>query len=202
MTGLRPRPPWTRWRAICATGCAGFADPYLRERLADIEDMVGRLMVALGGMAPKPAGAAGRILLVRRLGPADLLDWHARGIAGLAIEEASPSGHAAILARALGLPALAVDRGAVEAAASRAMTRCSMPKKATLILRPEPDVIQVYDRALEARTCAPAALATYRDRPAVTKDGTAMRLMLNVGLALELDQLERDRRRRDWPVPH
>jgi phosphotransferase system enzyme I (PtsP) len=92
------------------------ADPYLRERLADIEDMTGRLMVALGGMAPKPERADGVVLLVRRLGPADLLDWHARGIAGIAIEEASPSGHAAILARALGLPALAVDRGAVEAA--------------------------------------------------------------------------------------
>ena len=38
---------------------------------------------------------------------------------------------------------------------------------------------------------APAELATYRDRPAVTKDGTVMSLMLNVGLALELDQLER-----------
>ena len=87
------------------------ADPYLRERLADIEDMVGRLMVALGGMAPKPERADGFVLLVRRLGPADLLDWHARGIAGVAIEEASASGHAAILARALGLPALQVDRG-------------------------------------------------------------------------------------------
>jgi phosphotransferase system enzyme I (PtsP) len=70
------------------------ADPYLRERLADIEDMIGRLMVALGSMTPKPERADGRLLLVRRLGPADLLDWHARGIAGVAIEEASPSGHA------------------------------------------------------------------------------------------------------------
>ena len=87
------------------------ADPYLRERLADIEDMIGRLMVALGGMAPKPERADGLVLLVRRLGPADLLDWHSRGIVGVAVEEASPSGHAAILARALGLPALAVDRG-------------------------------------------------------------------------------------------
>jgi phosphotransferase system enzyme I (PtsP) len=166
------------------------ADPYLRERLADIEDMIGRLLVALGGMAPKPERADGRLLLVRRLGPADLLDWHARGIAGVAIEEASPSGHAAILARALGLPALAVDRGALEAA-HEGDDALLDAEGATLILRPEPDVIQVYDRALAARTVRAAALAGYRDRPAVTKDGTAMCLMINVGLALELDQLER-----------
>ncbi len=166
------------------------ADPYLRERLADIEDMTGRLMVALGGMAPKPATAEGFVLLVRRLGPADLLDWHARGIAGVAIEEASASGHAAILARALGLPALQVDRGAVEAA-NDGDDALLDAEGATLILRPERDVLQVYERALAARTVRAAALAGYRDRPAVTRDGTVIGLMLNVGLALELDQLER-----------
>jgi phosphotransferase system, enzyme I, PtsP len=166
------------------------ADPYLRERLADIEDMVNRLMVALGGMAPKPAYAEGSILLVRRLGPADLLDWHARGIAGVAIEEASPSGHAAILARALGLPALAVERGAVEAATSGEDALLDAEGEA-LILRPESAVLQVYERALAVRSVRAAELATYRDRPAITRDGTMMSLMLNVGLALELDQLER-----------
>lgn len=165
-------------------------DPYLRERLADIEDMVGRLMVALGGMPPKPERADGYILLVRRLGPADLLDWHRRGIAGVAIEEASPAGHAAILARALGLPALQVDRGAVEAAQEGDPALLDA-EGGTLILRPEPEVVQVYERALAARSVRAAALAAYRDRPAITKDGTEISLMLNVGLALELDQLDK-----------
>jgi phosphotransferase system enzyme I (PtsP) len=165
-------------------------DPYLRERLADIEDMIGRLLLALGGGAAKPDRADGFLLLVRRLGPADLLDWHARGIAGIAIEDASSSGHAAILARALGLPALQVDRGAVEAAhlGDDALLDA---EGGTLILRPEPEVIQVYERALAARSVRAASLAKYRDIPAVTLDGTPISLMLNVGLALELDQLEK-----------
>jgi phosphotransferase system enzyme I (PtsP) len=166
------------------------ADPYLRERLADIEDMIGRLLVALGGAKAKPDRADGAILLVRRLGPADLLDWHSRGIAGVAIEEASPSGHAAILARALDLPALQVDRGAVEAG-NEGDEALLDAEGATLILRPEPDVVQVYDRALAARSERAVALLAYRDKPAVTKDGICMKLMLNVGLAMELDQLER-----------
>lgn len=166
------------------------ADPYLRERLADIEDMIGRLMVALGGMPPKPDRADGMILIVRRLGPADLLDWHSRGIAGLAIEEASASGHAAILARALGIPTLQVERGAVEAAIEGEQVLLDA-EEGTLILRPEPEVIQVYEHALVVRGERAVALAGYRDIPTVTKDGTALKLMLNVGLALELDQLER-----------
>ncbi|HTQ72045.1 MAG TPA: putative PEP-binding protein [Acidocella sp.] len=166
------------------------ADPYLRERLADIEDMVGRLMVALGGMAPKPERADGMILIVRRLGPADLLDWHTRGIAGIAIEEASASGHAAILARALSIPALQIERGAVEAAVEGELALLDA-EEGTLVLRPEPEVIQVYERALAARNERAAALTSYRDLPTITKDGTELKLMLNVGLALELDQLER-----------
>ena len=58
------------------------------------------------------------ILVARRMGPAELLGWHARGIAAIAIEEASPSGHAAILARALGIPAIGGLRGILDAAES------------------------------------------------------------------------------------
>jgi phosphotransferase system, enzyme I, PtsP len=166
------------------------ADPYLRERLADIEDMVGRLMVALGGAEPKPERADGVILVVRRLGPADLLDWHARGIAGVVIEEASPSGHAAILARALGLPALQVERGALEATHEGDETLLDAIG-ATFTLRPEPEVIALYERAMAARSERAQKLIAYRDLPSVTRDGTEITLMMNVGLALELDQLDR-----------
>jgi phosphotransferase system enzyme I (PtsP) len=166
------------------------ADPYLRERLADIEDMVDRLLTALGAGRPKPERADGMILVVRRLGPAELLDWHRRGIAGVAIEEASPGGHAAILARALEIPALAVEGGALEA--SREGDDAMLDAEGgAFILRPDPDVIRLYDRAIAARSGRAAALAAYRDRPSQTKDGTPITLMLNVGLQMELDQLQR-----------
>ncbi len=165
-------------------------DPYLRERLADIEDMVDRLLTALGAGRPKPDNAAGMILVVRRLGPAELLDWHRRGIAGVVIEEASPSGHAAILARALEIPALAVEAGALDQ--SREGDDAMLDAEGgAYILRPDPDVIRLYERAIAARSGRAAALAAYRDRPSRTKDGTAITLMLNIGLQMELDQLQR-----------
>jgi phosphotransferase system enzyme I (PtsP) len=171
-------------------------DPYLRERLADLEDMAGRLLMALdGGAEPDPV-PPGAILLARRIGPAELLDWHGRGIAGAVVEEASPNGHAAILARALGIPAVGGVRGIIEAAEAGdeivvdAEDSHSGGHSAQVILRPEQDVKQVYERALLARSERQAGWAAFRDRPATSRDGTHVRLMLNVGLALELAQLD------------
>ena len=165
------------------------SDPYLRERLADMEDMAGRLLTTLTGKAPRPDIPPGAILLTRRLGPAELLDWHAGGIAGVAIEEASPSGHAAILARALGIPAVGAVRGMLDTAepGDEAVVDGD---DGQLVLRPEADVRQVYVRMQEAVTARNAGWAGLRDRPARTRDGVDLKLMLNVGLSLELAQLD------------
>ncbi len=164
-------------------------DPYLRERLADLEDLAGRLLQALdGGSAPGPV-PPGSILVVRRLGPAQLLQWHASGIAGVAIEEASPSGHAAILARALGLPAVGSVRGLLEAM-SPGDEAVLDADEGQLILRPDAEVRDHYCRAIEARASRRAGYGRLRQEPSVTADGTPFSLMLNVGLVLELEQLE------------
>jgi phosphotransferase system enzyme I (PtsP) len=164
-------------------------DPYLRERLSDLEDLAGRLLSELDGNSADTPVVPGAILLARRLGPAELLDWHARGIAGVVIEEGSPAGHAAIMARALGLPTLGGARGAVDAADPEDEAVLDADES-QLILRPESDVKQVYLRALEARIALQAGWVVLRDKPAVTKDGQGVRLMLNVGLNIELDQLD------------
>ncbi len=165
------------------------ADPYLRERLADLEDLAGRLLVSLDGSVRPTEEAAGVILLVRRLGPAQLLDWHARGIAGVVIEEGSAGGHAAIVARALGLPAMGGARGAMDAA-EPGDDAVLDADEGTLILRPDPAVRTAYGRALAARAVRSAAWSELRSAPSVTRDGTPFRLMMNAGLALELNQLE------------
>ena len=165
-------------------------DPYLRERLADMEDLANRLLTTLSGDAPRTDIPAGAILLARRLGPAELLDWHARGIAGVAIEEASPAGHAAILARALDIPSVGATRGMLETAEPGDLAVID-GDEGQLMLRPDADVRDAYTRALEARGARYARWSTLIGRPAATADGTALKLMLNVGLSMELSQLDR-----------
>ncbi len=164
-------------------------DPYLRERLADVEDLAAQLLQALdGGSAPGPV-SPGTILVVRRLGPAQLLQWHACGIAGVAIEEASPAGHAAILARALGLPTLGGVRGLLDTMGPGDEAVLDADE-GQLILRPEAEVRDNYQRVQEARALRRAGYGRLRKEPSVTADGTPFALMLNVGLALELEQLD------------
>jgi phosphotransferase system enzyme I (PtsP) len=166
------------------------SDAYLRERLADMEDLANRLLTALTGETPRAPVPENAILLARRLGPAELLDWHARGISGVAVEEASPAGHAAILARALGIPAIGGLRGMLDSAevGDDAVVDAD---EGQFILRPETQVRDVYLRAREVRDAKYAELGTWRNRPAATADGIKLKLMLNVGLSLELPQLER-----------
>lgn len=164
-------------------------DPYLRERLADLEDLAGRLMTALDDGAPPPPDARGAILVARRLGAAELLDWHARGVAGIVVEEASAAGHAAILARALGLPALGGVRGLLDTAEDGDQAVLDADDE-QLVLRPEQAVLAVYARAISERTERQAGWAGLRGRRAATSDGVPIQLMLNVGLSLELIQLD------------
>ena len=167
------------------------SDPYLRERLADMEDLAGRLLSTPCSATRRAAAVPpGAILLARRLGPAELLDWHGRGIAGVAIEEASPAGHAAILARALGIPALGGARGMLDSAepGDEAVVDAD---EGQLVLRPEAEVrASLRPRAGGAERAARRLGGAARP-PGVTADGTPSALMLNVGLSLELAQLDR-----------
>ena len=168
------------------------ADPYLRERLADLEDLAGRLLAALAkgsGGGENVAIPRGAILFARRLGPAQLLEWHARGIGGVMIEEGSTAGHAAILARALGLPALGGARGALDAV-EEGDTAVLDADDGQLILRPDQEVSAAYDRALITRQKLEQGFAATRDLPARTADGVKLTLMLNVGLGMEVEQLD------------
>ena len=165
------------------------ADPYLRERLADLEDLADRLLSALDGGGDTAAVPRGAILLARRLGPAQLLQWHARGIGGIVIEEGSTAGHAAILARALGIPAVGNARGVLDAFEDGDSAVLDADE-GLLILRPDIEVRTAYDRALQVRLQIEAGFAQQRHLPARTADGVDLHLMLNVGLALEVEQLE------------
>ena len=165
-------------------------DVYLRERLADMEDLANRLLTTLTGEEPRGTLPPNAILLARRLGPAELLDWHAAGIAGVAIEEASPAGHAAILARALDIPAVGATRGMLDTAEPGDIAVID-GDEGQLVLRPEADVRTAYTRALEARGQRYARWSTLIGKPAATVDGTQLKLMLNIGLSMELPQLNR-----------
>lgn len=165
-------------------------DPYLRERLHDLEDLDNRLLRILGGDEGRPQISEERsVLVARRLGPAELLEYANTGLRGILMEEAAASSHAAIVARALGIPTL----GGIEGLTTRIDQGDWLivdAEQGILHVRPDDSLYDAYKARVALRSERQAGYAALRDKPARTKDGTNVRLMLNAGLELDLDMME------------
>jgi phosphotransferase system enzyme I (PtsP) len=167
------------------------SDPYLRERLFDLEDLANRLQQHLSGRPPSAAWAelpSEFILVASAMGPAELLDYARRRITGLVLEEGSPTAHVAIVARAFDIPVV----GRVNEATSRIEAGDIIVvdgDHAQVFIRPSADVQQSVATAVEARTRRRAFYETLRSAPPITRDGIEIKLLLNAGLLLDLAQL-------------
>jgi phosphotransferase system enzyme I (PtsP) len=164
-------------------------DPYLRERLHDLEDLNDRLLRHLSGdvssvrMLPDNA-----ILIARNLGPADLLEYDRSKLRGLLLEEGSSASHAAIVARALDIPCVGRLQG-LRDRVSQGDPVIVDAESGEAYLRPRPDVIESIQARMEVRALRRAEFARLRDTPAFTRDGAKITLMMNAGLAVDLDIL-------------
>ncbi len=80
-------------------------DPYLRERLHDLDDLSNRLLRILTGQGNETGAEMPEnpILVARNIGPGDLLEY-GRKLRGVVLEEGSVGSHAAVVARALAIP--------------------------------------------------------------------------------------------------
>jgi phosphotransferase system enzyme I (PtsP) len=165
-------------------------DPYLRERLHDLEDLDNRLLRVLGGEDSKPKIQGDQnVLVARRLGPAELLEYAKAGLKGLLMEEAAASSHAAIVARALGIPAI----GGIEDLTTRIEEGDYVivdAEEGSVHVRPDDVVYDAYKSRVALRSERQAAYAALKGLPAKTRDGTQVSLMLNAGLDLDLDMLD------------
>jgi phosphotransferase system enzyme I (PtsP) len=165
-------------------------DPYLRERLHDLEDLNDRLLRHLSGDGDgKRTLPNNAILIARNLGPADLLEYDRKKLRGILLEEGSTASHAAIIARALDIPCVGRlsdlrdkisegDKVIVDAENGEAY------------LRPRPDVIKAITARIEVRNQRKAEFAKLRETPAFTKDGVKVTLLMNAGLDLDLELLK------------
>jgi phosphotransferase system enzyme I (PtsP) len=166
-------------------------DPYLRERLQDFEDLDNRLLRALAGVDSGHAQAMppDAILVARELGPAELLDYGADRLKGVALEDGGATAHAAIVARALGLPMVGDLHGLLSRVEAGDVIVLD-GERGEVRLRPEPQVLSTYRQRIALRSARAEEFARLRDKPAVTKDGERVALMLNAGLALDVHHLE------------
>ena len=164
-------------------------DPYLRERLHDLEDLNDRLLRHLAGdghvARDLPENA---ILIARNLGPADLLEYDRTRLRGLLLEEGSSASHAAIVARALDIPCVGRLSG-LRDRVSEGDPVIVDAETAEAYLRPRPDVVKAIQARIDVRRQRRAAFAKLRDTPAFTRDGVKITLLMNAGLDVDLEAM-------------
>jgi phosphotransferase system enzyme I (PtsP) len=191
MTGLTAEAAVERVQSDTRARMLRQTDPFLRERLHDLDDLANRLMRQLTGRDHAPSRESlpeNAILVARSMGPAALLDYDRKRLRGLVLEEGGPHSHVAIVARALGIPAV----GEVDNA-----TGIADPGDAIIVdgstgdlhVRPLPDMEAAYAERVRLRARRQLQYSALRDRPCVTKDGQEITLMLNAGLSVDLPHI-------------
>jgi phosphotransferase system, enzyme I, PtsP len=164
-------------------------DPYLRERLHDLEDLNDRLLRHLQGDGQSarelPENA---ILIARNLGPADLLEYDRTRLRGLLLEEGSTASHASIVARALDIPCVGRLAG-LRDRVSEGDPVIVDAETGEAYLRPRADVVKAIQARIDVRRQRQAEFERLRETPAFTRDGVKVTLLMNAGLDVDLESL-------------
>jgi len=169
---------------------AAAKDPYIRERLHDLEDLANRLLRVLAGEETTHRDLPDNAILVaRNLGPADLLEYPPGSLKGLLLEEGSAASHAALVARALEIPCVG-RLAALRDHLSEGDIVIVDGETAEAHLRPRADVIEAARSRLAVRAALRANIAELREKPAVTRDGARITLLTNAGLVSDMAALD------------
>ncbi|WP_159728053.1 phosphoenolpyruvate--protein phosphotransferase [Methylosinus sp. Ce-a6] len=166
-------------------------DPYLRDRLHDLDDLANRLLHQLTGqsyVADRESIPENAILIARNMGPAALLDYDRSRLRGLVLEEGGPASHVGIVARALGVATVGLAANVtdlVEAGDAIIVDGVT----GDVHIRPPPDVQTAYGEKARLRARRMEQYAKLRDVPAVTKDGVEIALHMNAGLIVDVPHL-------------
>ena len=167
---------------------AAMDDAYLAARAEDVGEVGNRLIRSLLQQNYNPFSEApeGCIILAEEITPADAALMHPDRVVGFATVLGGAEGHTAIMARALGLPAI-TGVGALTHGIKTGDTIILDGRKGEVIARPEPPTLQHYRQELAKKKSEDKKLKTLRDVPAVTLDGTPISLQANVELPRDLD---------------
>jgi phosphotransferase system enzyme I (PtsI) len=172
-------------------------DPYLRERKADLEQIVERVLRAMQGVASPvlPGGPDRRrkprqsdaeaadggdlILVAHDLSPADMLHFKQSAFSGFVTDVGGKTSHTAIVARSLDIPAVVGTRSASQLV--RQDDWIIIDGDAGLVIvDPSPPIRAEYTRKQAQNLAERARLARLLHTPAVTRDGEVVELMANI----------------------
>jgi len=160
---------------------ASTRDEYIKERLADVRDVVIRLSGHLTDvLQPQEGGLAGPLILVAsELLPSQVVTLGTREVAGIVTETGGRTSHAAILARSRGIPAVTGIKGITKLVKTGDVLVVD-GREGHVIVNPDPETASAYLKLQREFFDLKDTLAENRDQPAVSSDGEKIQLLANI----------------------
>lgn len=167
---------------------AAIDDPYLQERVVDIEDVTRRILRHLLGKAQRELHKLDRphIIVASNLTPSDTALMNREFVRGFVIEQGSRTSHSAIMARSLGIPAI-VGMSGICAALSTGDRILLDGYSGRLILNPSEKTRFEYGRIEQHKEEVEHELQAIRGTSSTTRDGRHVILSANIELPSEMD---------------
>jgi len=167
-------------------------DPYLRERKADVEQVVERVLKALMGTdtppAPQLAEEKNLIVVAHDLAPADMILFKRHHFGGFVTDVGGVTSHTAILARSLGIPALVGLHHARHMIREGELVIVD-GVQGVMIVDPDPIVLREYQLRQSQLEIERQKLKRLRTTRAATLDGTPVDLFANIELPQDIAQV-------------
>ena len=164
-------------------------DPYLSEKGADLKDVGYRLLHFLGHELLAETEKEG-ILVIEELLPGDMARLDANRIKGIITSSGGIVSHAAILARSLRIPGICLDLDLMKRIHEGDLIALD-GKNGSAVVHPGEELMAAFKRRVVLEEQHQEHLDQFREKPCRTQDGVEMKVLANIALENDLNQLFR-----------
>lgn len=161
---------------------AGAPDAYLRERAIDVKDIGRRVLASLRPHPPESIVPLSdpSVIVATELLPAETVDLDRTHVNAIVTEFGGETSHVAILARALGIPAVSGIRDALECIDEGTLVLVD-GQNGEIVLDPPGDIIKEFEARKSAYDQKTRLAFAKSSRECRTRDGTRISLQANIG---------------------
>lgn len=160
-----------------------------RERLIDVQDTRDRLIQFISNQAAAIQLENDQILVARELSPRQVIKLSGGKVKGIIMDRGGPTSHAAIIARAIGIPAVVGSKRVSELARTNGLVALD-GDEGTVIINPSSKTVEKLNKKIAGWSKHISDLKSICNKPSITSDGHPFIIRANVEFTQELPNVK------------